>query len=405
MAKILVIVHTELKERLKRKGFWITTLLFPVIFLAPFFIATQGSPANTQNQKLLVVHDKTSELLPSVFKELESEHRFKPVAFKTYDSATLKRIYDDIRQGIFWGVLELNKTPENGLKVKLVYSGSVSSYQQAMLKRSLQVAALNVELEKKGILEKDAFTFSAERIESDTQRSDFSQFIVSYFMGLLIYITMLVYGIQVMNAVIFEKSTRIMEILISSVTPLELMIGKICGVGLAALVQYAIWGLMVLGVFFTSAWVDENFRIMIQAALPFELIGFLLVYFVLGYLMYASLYGAIGALVEHQQDAQSLHFPVTFLVILPVLILPQVISNPQATWVSVLSQIPFFSPTLMVSRLAAGQIALWEILLSLSLLIAAFFGISVIAGKIYRIGVLSYGQKPTLKTLFRYLKQ
>jgi ABC-2 type transport system permease protein len=236
------------------------------------------------------------------------------------------------------------------------------------------------------------------------QRGGFSKFIVSYFSGLLMYITMLIYGIQVMNAVIVEKSSRIMEVLISSVSPLELMVGKICGVGLVALIQYAIWGTSFFLIGFAGSWFEvAEFKALLSWLSPglvLSIVGF----FILGYLMYASLYAAIGAMVEQQQDAQSLHMPVTFLVILPVLILPQVIMEPMQGWVRILSQVPFFAPTLMVTRVASGSVLLWELGLSLLWLALGFLAISALAGKIYQIGVLSYGQRPTLKKIWGYLR-
>lgn len=412
MSKIGVIIKNEIKQRLKRKGFWISTFLFPLMFLTPLFVSSKVSEISPPGQKLLVINDKTGQLLGQLVANLSIDQSIKPVAFKLYDEQTLSRIHRDIQDGVFWGLLELEQTSAIGISAKLFYSGQENPEKLHVLRQAVELAAKDAAIAKMSIPENEKSLLNQYNLQFSSKhqapKTDFddglSKYVISYIAGLLMYITMLIYGIQVMNAIIFEKSTRIMEVLISSITPKQLMAAKIGGVGLVGLIQYMIWGMIFIGIALSLSSKENSLFQGAVTSLSLELVMYLVVFFVAGYLMYASMYAAIGAMVEEQQDAQTLHMPITFLIVLPVLILPQVISTPNALWVKVLSFIPFFTPTLMVTRLAAGSVSLLETGLAILFVLMAFYLINTLAGKIYRVGVLSYGQKPTFKTILGYLK-
>ncbi len=412
MHKVGVIIYSEVKERLKRKGFWIATLVLPLVILAPFLVTSLFAPNSSKEQKLLVVQDKTGHLLSSVGAQLSKDGEIKPVTFKQYDFSTLEKIRQEIEDGVFWGLLVLDKTPEKEFQADLYTASQLSVVSKKTLDLTIQLAVKQALLEEFVANKEEKIRAANTPIQITNQpinpegfqRGGMAKYVVSYFSGLLMYITMLIYGIQVMNAVIMEKSSRIMEVLISSVSPLMLMVGKICGVGLVALIQYAIWGTSFVLIGLSGSWLDASQSGDLLSLLTPELILSIFGFFILGYLMYASMYAAVGALVEQHQDAQALHMPVTFLVILPVLILPQVIIDPMQGWVRILAQVPFFSPTLMVTRIATGSVMLWEIGSSILFLILGFWAVSALAGKLYQVGVLSYGQKPTLQTIWGYLR-
>jgi ABC-2 type transport system permease protein len=260
-------------------------------------------------------------------------------------------------------------------------------------------------------------------------------FITSYAMGFIIYFFVFMYGSMVMRSVMEEKKSRIIEVIISSVKPVELMAGKIIGTALVGLTQVAIWvvlGLVSLTVvqgFFTpesaqqigQSIMDSQSQMnpaMAQAAdqnkmmevmemignlnLPLIIFSFVF-YFLAGYLLYSSLLGAVGAAADNDEDSQQLVFPVTFPLILSIMLLFPIARNPEgpvAFWGSV---IPFTSPVAMLARIPYGVPA-WELLLSMFLLIITTVGAIAAAAKIYRVGLLMYGKKVNLKELLKWLR-
>jgi ABC-2 type transport system permease protein len=184
-----------------------------------------------------------------------------------------------------------------------------------------------------------------------------------------------------------EKSSKVMEVLIASVKPFELMVGKLVGIGLVAFTQYLIWAVVAFALSAVSLQYNPKFQIDLS---PILLMYFVL-YFMLGYLIYATLYAAVGSAFENPEDAQSLTAPITFLVIVPIVAMSYVISKPDSVASVILSLIPFFSP-------------FWQVLLSIALMIGTFYGVMFVSAKIYRIGVLMYGKKPTLAEILKWVR-
>jgi ABC-2 type transport system permease protein len=228
----------------------------------------------------------------------------------------------------------------------------------------------------------------------------------------------------VLQGVIDDKASRVVELVISSVRPLHLMMGKVLGIGALGLLQFFLWGLLLfagttaagpllshflrtqssqLGATASTEEVLQAAHISLPAIDPLLIVWFIL-FFLAGYLLYASLFAAIGSAVEQQQDAQGLMLPLTLLIVIPILFMPYVITNPHTSLSVALSLIPFFSPILMVARLAIGGVAWWEGLVAYLLLVGAFIGAIWISARIYRIGILMYGQKPSLKEIWRWLR-
>ena len=250
--------------------------------------------------------------------------------------------------------------------------------------------------------------------------------------GYMIMMFIIIYGAMVMRSVIEEKTSRIIEVIISSVKPFELMMGKIIGTALAGLLQFSIWGvlLLIIGVVASSIFGVEPVNLegvnvpieqtevmkevaSNEAQLIFEEIMKLplatmfisfIVYFIGGYLLYSSIYAAIGAAVDNETDTQQFMLPVLIPLMLGVYVgFAAVISDPHGPISTVFSMIPFTSPIVMLMRIPFG-VAWWEILISLTLLLATFLIIVWFAAKIYRIGILMYGKKPTYKELYKWMR-
>jgi ABC-2 type transport system permease protein len=218
----------------------------------------------------------------------------------------------------------------------------------------------------------------------------------------ILYMTILLYGVTVMRGILEEKSSRIVEILLSSLTPSQLMAGKILGVGCVGLTQYLIWIISAtsLGVIGSTCLGLEE---MTNAISLITLLYFLLFY-LLGYFLYAALYAAIGAICTTEQEAQQIQFPLIAMLVIPLLVMPLIIRNPDGIAATTLSLIPFFSPTLMFLRINVATPPLSHILLSIGLLVVSILAMIMLVARIFRVGILMYGKRPSLPEVLRWLR-
>ena len=232
-------------------------------------------------------------------------------------------------------------------------------------------------------------------------------FVAAVIMAGILYITLLMYGVFTMRSVLEEKMTRVMEVLVSSARPSQILAGKILAMAGVAFTQYLIWAVSA-GLFAAYsraivARVGPAAR-MPPIEVPTSTLVYLVVFFLTGYLLYASMYAAVGAMVSSEEDAQQLQWPVTLPLIISVMLFNVVVQNPNSNLSVALSMVPFFSPVLMVFRIALQTPPLWQILLSLAILAATAAGIIYGSAKIYRVGILMYGKRPSLMEVFRWLR-
>jgi ABC-2 type transport system permease protein len=221
---------------------------------------------------------------------------------------------------------------------------------------------------------------------------------------MILYITILIYGVTVMRGVIEEKQSRIVEVLLSSVKPFQLMLGKLVGIGLVGLTQYFTWAAFMIGISTVAALPAFAMGAFKLPNIPPSLMVYFVVYFVLGYFLYATLYAAVGALVSSEEDAQQVQLPVTMFLIIPMIFSSAILRNPNSTFSIVLSLIPFFAPVLMFMRICLSQPPLWQIGLSMVLMIVTILGAVWLAAKIYRVGILMYGKRPNLPEIMKWMK-
>jgi ABC-2 type transport system permease protein len=234
-------------------------------------------------------------------------------------------------------------------------------------------------------------------------------FVLPFALAFLLYLTLLMYGVLTMRSVLEEKTTRIVEMLISALQPFQLLLGKIVGVAAVGFTQYFIWMtsaalLVTYGAVVASAVKPGSGSSFPQIHLSMGLLAYLAVYFVLGYFLYASLFAAVGAAASNEQDAQQLQWPVTLPLVFSFIMFQGVLRDPNSTRSVVLSEIPFLSPILMVLRLVAQTPPWWQIALSIALLTFTMLGVVYLSARIYRVGVLIYGKRPSVVELFRWLK-
>lgn len=226
----------------------------------------------------------------------------------------------------------------------------------------------------------------------------------------VLYMMFIIYGQIITRGVLEEKTSDIAEVLVSSVRPWELMTGKILGIGSVGLTQVAIWGVVLAalaayGVMGALAGLSEIGVTLAPAGFPlWEVGGAFLVYFVLGFFLFATVFAAVGAVVGDEQEVQQVSFPVMMLIIVPFVLAITGIETPDAGWFRAAAFFPFFSPILMLVRVTIGVAALWEVMVSLVLLVAALAGSAWLTGRIYRVGILMKGKRPTLPELARWIR-
>jgi len=241
-------------------------------------------------------------------------------------------------------------------------------------------------------------------VEEDTGGT----FIVSYILVLILYMTLIFYGQLILRGVIEEKSSRVVEVVLSSLKPSQLMAGKILGIAAVGLTQYLIWAVFgmvltsysssLLSSFFPQA---SGFKI---PSIPAYVFVYFVVFFILGYFLFSTLYAAIGSTVNSEKEAQQLGTPLTMMLVIPILLMMFVMRSPDSTLSIVLSLIPFFSPILMLLRICVLLPPFIEILGSIVLLVLTTVGLIWFAGKIYRVGLLMYGKRPSLPEIIKWVR-
>jgi ABC-2 type transport system permease protein len=437
MSIISLIIKREFIAKVRNKSFVVMTFLSPLLFvaIAGFIGYLSSMKAET---KRIAIHDETGLFADDFVKQNKKDAEYKYLNLSEISVTALK---DSISKENFSGLLVIPKTNnEKELESKIDFisnnSPSISFIENTQDVIASKITKINLEKAKldtlsiqKAQANVNIHLAKASGEESLKGLNEIKIGIGGAF-GYLIMMFIIIYGNMVMRSVIEEKTNRIIEIIISSVKPFQLMIGKIVGTSLAGLLQFTIWAIIGLGLMFAASSffgvnVGPTARIspeMMQSAqqefsgsaqmyitelwnLPIAsiLIGFV-VYFIGGYFLYSSFYAAIGAAVDNQTDSQQFLLPIIMPLILSVYIgFFTVVNDPHGTIAVVFSMIPLTSPIVMLMRLPFG-VPWWQIVISVSLLFATFFLVVWFAAKIYRVGILMYGKKPTWKELYRWLK-
>ncbi|OXB24678.1 ABC transporter permease [Flavobacterium tructae] len=437
MSIISLIIKREFIAKVRNKSFVVMTFLSPLLFvaIAGFIGYLSSMKAET---KRIAIHDETGLFAQDFLKQNKEEAEFKYLNLSEIDTKALK---DSITNESFDGLIVIPKTGKlSDLESKIEFisnnSPSISFVEKTqdviaskITKINLETAKLDTLAIQKAQSDVNIHLVKASGEESLKGLNEIKIGIGGAF-GYLIMMFIIIYGNMVMRSVIEEKTNRIIEIIISSVKPFQLMIGKIVGTSLAGLLQFMIWAIIGLGLMFAaSAFFGVNVgptaRIspeLMQSAqhemsgtaqmyirelwnLPIAsiIIGFV-IYFIGGYFLYSSFYAAIGAAVDNQTDSQQFLLPIIMPLILSVYVgFFTVVNDPHGTIAVVFSMIPLTSPIVMLMRLPFG-VPWWQIAISVSLLFATFFLVVWFAAKIYRIGILMYGKKPTWKELYKWLK-
>lgn len=419
MKKILLIIKREYLTRVRKRTFIISTLLFPLLYMLLIFGTSYIAAKSRQNLRIAVIDssgyftdsvlqkqnaiDPSSQLVAtgrggdSIVKALQNTNFDAYVIIPSIDWKS-----GDSLQLIGKKTITTPTTQQVGIKLNRIWD-DVKNQQlniNAEARKILTSSRINLKSEKEDRPEADADTASG----------------IGFACGFLIYFIILIYGSQVMMGVMEEKTNRIAEIIVSSVKPFQMMLGKIIGIGMVALTQFILWILFIFVIYnitkvsgggdsSANQLVGSVQKIFTSVNIPLVLFCFAF-YFLGGFFFYSAIYGAIGSAVnEDIREAQSLSFPVTMLVIISIVIMTTAINDPTgpiATWASI---IPFSSSIVMMVRIPFGvpdTVPYWQLALSMFLLVAGFVFTTWLAGKIYRVGILMYGKKPSWKEMIKW---
>lgn len=408
MRKIVAVARKEYLERVRSKGFIISTILVPVLMASFIALPLLIAFLSRDSKNVVAIYDATGDYRDAIESVFQKQGSLSMIWVNWQSESEREATLKGIETGKIAGYLALKEVDGN-LEATYAAKNVVDFAFNSQLETLIQRATSRLALKKKGLTDEEIarienpVRFKTQKISdaSRGERAAFSDFVLSYILAMLIYGTLITYGFAVMNSVMEEKSSRVMETLISSVSPFDLMVGKIAGVGLVALTQYVIWAVVGIGLSAMSVQYGSKFQIDLSPAL----LSWFIAFFALGYLIYSTLYAAIGAAFENAQDAQSLTTPITLLVVIPVIALNYVISKPDSLASTLLSLAPFFAPILMLARLSAGDVPFWQVTLSILLMLGTFYGAIWVSAKIYRVGVLMLGKKPSISELLKWLRR
>lgn len=434
MNKISVIIAHEYTTRVRSKWFIISTLLGPVILALMIAIPVVAAMLAGEGEtgKVAVV-DKANGLGAALVNVDTSK-------FEAAGDRTEAQLSDLVRTEALQAYLVVPANVlEDGRPMLYSRGGTGIAFEES-IENDLEPLVTQARLQRAGtdtsvisLVEKgvslSALKLTEEGVEQDASKASAA---IGYVAGFVIYMLIFLYGSMVMRGVVEEKANRIVEVLASSARPYHIMMGKVVGIGLVGLTQMVAWlalgsvVVLVLGQVFAGSVDPQQTAQQLQQlqamqgqqadmtktmiggiALPSISIGSILLflfYFLAGYFLYATLFAAVGSAVDQEADANQLTLPVTLPVVITMLFIGNVVASPNGTLAVVMSLIPLFTPILMTVRVAATDVPLWQILTSVVLSTVAFFGAVWLASRIYRIGILSYGRKPSFKDIAKWIR-
>ena len=438
MGKIGIIIAREFNERVRKKSFIITTILMPLLMIGMMAAPTLMMLFAKGEQKQLIVLDDSGVIAPRLTGD--EELVFKSLECSLEDARADAEVF-----GVLWIGADIVDNPNN---VKLFTNSSSSVSLESNISSQMESIIEQERLKRYEIDNLEQIIKDVEaNVSLTTYRNDLQEegkedeeatssgvaYMLGLVLGMMLYMFLIIYGSMVMTSVIEEKGSRVLDVLVSSVKPFELMMGKILGVASVAVTQIAIWAVLVCGLSaavlpalmpedmmqtieavemgtMTSAEAGMDVDMLSAVSLatdPVRLVMmfvWLLLFLVGGFLFYSAMFAAVGSAVDSIQDANQLQTPITVPIILALIMAMSVFNDPGsplAFWGSI---IPFTSPVVMMARIPFG-IPTWEIILSLVLLYLSVAAMAWVAGKIYRVGVFMHGKKPTFKELLSWIRQ
>ena len=422
MTKIILIIKREFLTRIRKRTFIIGTILFPLLYLGLIFGTGYIAEKSREEMKIALV-DKSGLFTDSLIRQANGTDTSNSLKLVSISPEILMARFDSLG---FDGYIVIPEnfnwktgTASNNILVNTKKSYGIGAINPVERKinqiwNKIKHDSLGLDATKEAVLNK-SLNLKLNNEKNKTANAVIAS-TVGYVGGFLMYIILLLYGSQVMMGVTEEKTSRIAEVVVSSVKPFQLMIGKIIGIGMVALAQFLIWITCIFiiynvtrvtgGTSQSASSVVGQIQSVFTSVNIFFTLGFFIFYLLGGFFFYSSLYAAIGSAInEDMREAQSLSLPITMLVVFSIALMTPTIANPSssvAVWSSI---IPFSSPIVMMARIPFGvpsTVPWWQLGLSVFFLIAGFIFTTWFASRIYRTGILMYGKKPSWKEMIRW---
>ena len=419
--KAWAVVRREFASRVKTRWFVVSTLVAPVFLIGTLILPIALEEGSGPVRRIAVLDGGDLELGVTVEQQLLGTGRWYARRVEPrggqVQGAAVDSLMQLIRTRVLDGVVLLDSSTIQSGAIEYRGRNAASLGDMRELRGALGKALLVERLRRAGVDRRVVSQAAASpellavhvATDGTTTASGEATFLVTYILAFALYVALFVYGQSVMRSVVEEKTTRIAEVLASSMPPEALMAGKVIGVGSVGLFQLAIWAVSGIAIYWLRGSLGGLFGLTHPKAVAFPVFpaGALLVllaYFVLGYFLFSALYAGVGAMVTTEQEAQHAQMPVTFLLVPGLLLFPALLDDPASGLGVVMSLIPFSSPILMPVRWIVGSVPAVQLVASLALLVSATAGAIVIAARVYRVGILMYGKRASLTEVLRWIR-
>lgn len=409
MKKLFIIAKKEYLRVVKRKAFIISTILSPLIMAGFIYLPNQLMKIAEEKQKIIAVVDESGFIFERLEKSLDRKlaNGERVYILQRAKREDKERLIEMIERDEIYALLIIGKDVASSRFFE-IYLKNVSDYKtigeiedklsNALSSFVLLSKGINPEIVSEAIKRVNALTVKVVK-GKEKKTGIMGEFLFSIFMVSLLFGIILGYGQVIMNGVLEEKTNRIIEIMLSSVNSFKLMAGKIIGIGSAGLTQVLIWALFAIYLLTSNV----GFISGVKPSIDKSLFLFFIIFFVIGYLMYASFFAAVGAIAGNIQEAQQMMTPITYMIVIPYVIGIGFSSSPNSTPMVLLSIFPLFTPILMLLRMTLVFPPFWQVYLSISLLILTTILIILATSKIFRTGILLYGKRPSIREILRWL--
>jgi len=415
--KLFKIIKREYLDRVRRKSFFIGTILGPVFMGAMIIIPGLLMQMSSDEQVRMAVLDRSGsvfeslrEALGDTLKDGRKMFILSRVEHQGNDIESTKEFLKrEVEEDVIDGYLVI---PEDVVDTGEVtyYGRKVSNFTTLeMVESAINEAVLQMRLSRAGMdygfVKKMMKKVRLETIQikkGEEKKSEFENlFQTSFVFIMILYMTILMWGVAVQRSIIDEKNNRIIEVLLSSVRPFDILVGKIVGIGAVGLTQYAIWAGFAgfLALYAVSAGFGQFISFSAST------IVFFVVYYLLGFLFYSSIFAGIGAICNSDQEAQQLQTPVVMALAFTIVIPIAVIQNPEGLFATVVSLIPFFTPIVMFMRISVLTPPAWQIALSIVIMLISIYAAGLISAKVFRIGILMYGKRPQIREVMKWVRR
>jgi ABC-2 type transport system permease protein len=411
MRNTWLVIRREYLERIRAKSFIVSTILLPAFVFGVTVLPSKLASMKNSAPVHIVVAASNPAIADAIEAQLHApdlDRKYQVDKEVTDDAQARAALDADVKAKKIDAYLWMTNQAIADGKVAFVALSTSDFIVNQNIRNAATDGVTRARLVQRGVPGEQLeallkpVTVDTVSLGQGKKAGEMAQFFACFLVAMMIYITLIMYGMSVMRSVLEEKSTRVMEVLLSSLKAKELMAGKLLGVGAVGLTQVAIWAVFMLVLGSPGALSTPEVREMFSGQ-PL-LVIFLPVFFLLGFMLYSSLYAALGAMVNSEQEAQQWQFFVTMPLIIPIILLTKVILTPDSGMALWLSMVPFFAPILMYVRIVASTPPWWQIAISIGLMLVTTYFIVIVASRIYRVGILMYGKRPTLPEILKWLK-